>query len=389
METNKNILTKMLRMATFLMATPLLFTACSSDDDDAPVPPTVQAAAVADAATMHSLAFEVSNISGADSVKYVFGKDVAGSTPETVGKNGTKLASLTGTQRLDFDKLDEATEYSLVVVAYGKKNLTVTANAKATTAAYTGITFKAVAGERYTRKNTAVTLTGNDGETLVIDCNYPSANFLPAGTYTVDATEEAEYYIAPRYSSYSCKDANGKVVKHKITAGTVKIELDKATKTYNVDADITADGMQTNLLGRFSGQIEGFEVFDARQLNPVSAKLLEIDADKAVEGEVYVKMNDADWNAELGFMFICSKGAKELEEGTYDVATTNAKGTLGTGTYINDYIYSDAEVDIAGTPTSGKAEVKKDGKTYTITYDFVMKSGQRYVGTFKGEIAGY
>lgn len=73
METNKNILTKMLRMATFLMATPLLFTACS-DDDDAPVPPTVQAAAVADAATMHSLAFEVSNISGADSVKYVFGK---------------------------------------------------------------------------------------------------------------------------------------------------------------------------------------------------------------------------------------------------------------------------------------------------------------------------
>lgn len=74
METNKNILTRMLRMATFLMAAPLLFTACSSDDDDAPVPPTVQAAAVADAATMHSLAFEVSNISGADSVKYVFGK---------------------------------------------------------------------------------------------------------------------------------------------------------------------------------------------------------------------------------------------------------------------------------------------------------------------------
>lgn len=344
---------------------------------------------MADAATMHSLAFEVSNISGADSVKYVFGKDVAGSTPETVGKNGTKLASLTGTQRLDFDNLDEATEYSLVVVAYGKKNLTVTANAKATTAAYTGTTFTAVAGERYSRKNTTVTLTGKDGETLVIDCNYPSANFLPAGTYTVDATEEAEYYIAPRYSSYSCKDANGNVAKHKITAGTVKIELDKATKTYNVDADITVDGLQTNLLGRFSGQIEGFEVFDARQLNPVSAKLLEIDADKAVEGEVYVKMNDADWNAELGFMFICSKGAKELEEGTYDVATTNAKGTLGTGTYINDYIYSDAEVDIAGTPTSGKAEVKKDGKTYTITYDFVMKSGQRYVGTFKGEIAGY
>ena len=85
METNKNILTKMLRMAAFLMATPLLFTACS-DDDDAPVPPTVQAAAVADAATMHSLAFEVSNISGADSVKYVFGKDVAGSTPETVAR---------------------------------------------------------------------------------------------------------------------------------------------------------------------------------------------------------------------------------------------------------------------------------------------------------------
>lgn len=389
METNKNILTKMLRMAAFLMATPLLFTACGSDDDDAPVPPTVQAAAVADAATMHSLAFEVSNISGADSVKYVFGKDVAGSTPETVGKNGTKLASLAGTQRLDFDNLDEATEYSLVVVAYGKKNLTVTANAKATTAAYTGTTFTAVAGERYSRKNTTVTLTGKDGETLVIDCNYPSANFLPAGTYTVDATEEAEYNIAPRYSSYSCKDASGNVAKHNITAGTVKIELDKATKTYNVDADITVDGLQTNLLGRFSGQIEGFEVFDARQLNPVSAKILEIDADKAVEGEVYVKMNDADWNAELGFMFICSKGAKELEEGTYDVATTNAKGTLGTGTYISDYIYSDAEVDIAGTPVSGKAEVKKDGKTYTITYDFVMKSGQRYVGTFKGEIKGY
>ena len=358
METNKNILTKMLRMATFLMVTPLLFTACS-DDDDAPVPPTVQAAAVADAATMNSLAFEISNISGADSVKYVFGKDVAGSTPETVGKNGTKLASLTGTQRLDFDKLDEATEYSLVVVAYGKKNLTVTANAKATTAAYTGITFTAVAGERYGRKETDLTLTGKDGEKLFIDCNYPSANFLPAGTYTVDDTEEAEYYIDPRYSSYSCKDASGNVVTHNITAGTMKIELDMATKTYNVDADITVDGLQKKLLGRFSGQIEGFEVFDVRQLNPVNAKLLEIDADKAVEGEVYVKMNDADWN-ELGFIFICSKGAKELEEGTYNVATTNAKGTLGTGTYINDYTYSDWEVDIAGTPTSGKAEVKKD-----------------------------
>lgn len=33
METNKNILMKMLRMATFLMVTPLLFTACSDDDD--------------------------------------------------------------------------------------------------------------------------------------------------------------------------------------------------------------------------------------------------------------------------------------------------------------------------------------------------------------------
>ena len=99
-------------------------------------------------------------------------------------------------------------------------------------------------------------------------------------------------------------------------------------------------------------------------------------------------MNDADWN-ELGFIFICSKGAKELEEGTYNVATTNAKGTLGTGTYINDYTYSDWEVDIAGNPTSGKAVVKKDGKTYTITYDFVMKSGQRYAGTFKGEITSY
>ena len=387
METNKNILTKMLRMATFLMVTPLLFTACSDDDDD-PVPPTVQAAAVADAATMNSLAFEISNISGADSVKYVFGKDVAGSTPETVGKNGTKLASLTGTQRLDFDKLDEATEYSLVVVAYGKKNLTVTANAKATTAAYPGITFTAVAGERYGRKETDLTLTGKDGEKLFIDCNYPSANFLPAGTYTVDDTEEAEYYIDPRYSSYSCKDASGNVVTHNITTGTVKIELDMATKTYNVDADITVDGLQKKLLGRFSGQIEGFEVFDVRQLNPVNAKLLDIDADKAVEGEVYVKMNDADWN-ELGFIFICSKGAKELEEGTYNVATTNAKGTLGTGTYINDYTYSDWEVDIAGNPTSGKAEVKKDGKIYTITYDFVMKSGQRYTGTFKGEITSY
>lgn len=63
------------------------------------------------------------------------------------------------------------------------------------------------------------------------------------------------------------------------------------------------DENRKKLLGRFSGQIEGFEVFDVRQLNPVNAKLLEIDADKAVEGEVYVKMNDADWN-ELGFIFI-------------------------------------------------------------------------------------
>lgn len=385
METKKNFLNGLLRMAAFLMALPLLFTACSSDDDSDPVPPTVKVQLVEGSATLNSISFEISGITNADSAKYVVATDneLAAITEDQVAKNGTKVTNLAGTTRVDLTDLQEATNYNVFVVAFGKKGLSASAMASSPTQSYNGITFTTGEGNRYSMNNTSITLKNDEGQQLELDCYYPDAKFLPSGTYTV--VDRADYSACQigtgRYSNYSYTLSDGTKKTMLVKGGTVKVELDMASKTYSVETDLTMDGTDTPLQTRFKGEIPGFDIFDVRVLDLVGAK--RVDVNNPAPGEFYITANDVDWHCEMVLQFMCDPAAKELEAGTYTVGTTNAKGTMGERTYLNDYEFS----SLGGTPKSGNVVVTKDGTKYTIAYDFTMESGQRYTGTYKGEIA--
>lgn len=385
MNAKKNFLSSLLRMATFLMALPLLFTACSSDDEPAPVPPTVSAQVVEGSATLNSLSFEISGITNADSAKYVVVKndELANVTMDEVAKNGTKVADLSGTTRVDLTGLQENTVYNLYVVAYGKKGLFGSATAISQTQAFNGITFTTGEGNRYSMNNTSITLKNDEGQQLELDLYYPDAKYLPSGTYTV--VNRADYtdcqIEAGNYSKYSYTLSDGTKKTMLVKGGTVKLELDEEAKTYSVEADLTVDGADTPLQTRFKGEIPGFEIFDVRVLDLVNAKRM--DVNNPAPGEFYIKANEVAWQCEVTLQFMCDPDAEELEAGTYTVADTNAKGTMGTRTYLDDYKYS----SLGGAPKSGSVVVTKDGSQYTIAYDFTMESGQRYTGTYKGEIA--
>ena len=357
METKKNFLNGLLRMAAFLMALPLLFTACSSDDDSDPVPPTVKVQLVEGSATLNSISFEISGITNADSAKYVVATDneLAAITEDQVAKNGTKVT----------------------------KGLSASAMASSPTQSYNGITFTTGEGNRYSMNNTSITLKNDEGQQLELDCYYPDAKFLPSGTYTV--VDRADYTACQigtgRYSNYSYTLSDGTKKTMLVKGGTVKVELDMASKTYSVETDLTMDGTDTPLQTRFKGEIPGFDIFDVRVLDLVGAK--RVDVNNPAPGEFYITANDVDWHCEMVLQFMCDPAAEELEAGTYTVGTTNAKGTMGERTYLNDYEFS----SLGGTPKSGNVVVTKDGTKYTIAYDFTMESGQRYTGTYKGEIA--
>ena len=76
-----------------------------------------------------------------------------------------------------------------------------------------------------------------------------------------------------------------------------------------------------------------------------------------VNGEFYVKMNDASWNYEMAIDFFADSSATSLPAGTYTYSTTSEAGTFGSKSYVDLW-----------TPSLGSCKFA-EGSTATVAYD--------------------
>lgn len=83
-----------------------------------------------------------------------------------------------------------------------------------------------------------------------------------------------------------------------------------------------------------------------------------IDNNGRVDGEFYVKMNDASWNYDMAIDFFAEASATAIPAGTYTYSAENTPGTFGPKSYIDLY-----------TPNLGSSLRFAEGSTVEVSYD--------------------
>ena len=254
---------------------------------------------------------------------------------------------------------------------------------------FKGTVFNAAIGEGYSSRNYSVELTDSTTkETLALDMYCEGYKYLPSATYTIVSTpsDSIKNYVSNSSVNYTYYKKDSTTAAVKVLSGTITVTSDLITKKYTIIADVIVDdSAHTNFKGMYVGEIEGknMAIFDELTITPSACKRLEID--NPVDGECYLKLNDADWNSEMAMAFVCDKNAKELTPGTYMLDSTDVAGTLRSSVSYIDYY---PNYDLGGHFKSGKAEVTKSGDNYAIKFDLTTTDGQRFVGEFNGEVSG-
>lgn len=378
-------LTKTLVGAAALTVVCTGFASCSSDDD-APTPPTCTVALDEDATSMSTAGFTVT-FDHADSVKYVFYPDDTPTLPtiEDIRANGIKLDVAQKSQKVVVSGLAEDTQYTFLVVAFGEKSLFMSGACGTKTSAFPGVTFTTASATVYGNRNASVELASADGVKLNLDVYYEQFKYMRPGKYEIlestPTTGDVPQYILggannARYTSLTAADGTS----YALTGGTVDVSVDTEAKTYTMAISAKLSEGET-VEARFTGAIEGIDVFDEYTLNMDAAKLVDVNDRK--DGEFYLKLNDNDWNAEMTLDFQCAAGTKALQAGTYTVSADGGAGTLSTRSSIDAYSIPAQ----GGYFESGQAVVEVSGSNYTIKWDLTTKEGQRFVGEFKGEVS--
>lgn len=368
---------KNLMAAIAVILLPTVFTACGDDDDPvkpAPVPPVVNVEF--GESTLTSISFSITG-ANTTAVYYLVTETSAGTpTMQQVRTDGTKIETISATEptNVTIDELKENTSYTVTVIADGDGDAFSMKSSMVKTNEYTGTVYQEAMGENYGGTNYGVTLKDADGNTLSLDMYCDKNKFLPAGVYQVGASEGQRIGTNPSYSNYKKGDKT-----YALKAGMVDVKVDMEAKTYRMDADMKLDN-DSVISWRYEGTIDGIAIFDEWNIAPVACKRVE--TRDPLPGEFYFRLNDNDWTFEMVLQLFGNADDKELQPGTYTFATTNAAGTIGAKSSIDLY----SQPVAGGYFKSGKAVVSKTDGKYKIEMDLATEDGQRYVGTFEGEI---
>jgi hypothetical protein len=285
---------------------------------------------------------------------------------------GTAVSDLAGSNTVTVSDLKPATTYVVYAAASGKGGVVDTSLEVDTE----WFVFTSASAENYGGTNYSLVFTAQLGETLSLDAYCDAFKYLPEGVYNVAG--DANPMIDVTYIDYTNYTVNGE--KKALKSGTVDVKVDAEKQVYDVTFDIVlAD--ETPLKAKYSGAIEGSEIFDAVQFKLIEAKRLDID--NASDGEFYIKLNDSEWAFEASLDFFAAAGAKELPVGKYVVGEGKTEGTLGTNSQINPYRISGVS---GGKLKSGYVEVTKTDNTYKFVIDAVDVNNQKFNGEFEGEI---
>ena len=256
---------------------------------------------------------------------------------------------------------------------------------------YDGVVFNTAEGERYSNTNYNIVLKDSlSGKTLTLDMYCTGYKYLPSGTYSVKGTagsnigkasreyaiDQTGNYIGNnlRYTNYKSDSTTMQLL-----GGTVEVTANVTTKEYTFEVDVLLSD-STRLKGKYEGKVSGVDIFDEWTLSPSACVRMSVN--DPVPGEFYLKLNDSNWTFEMVLQLFAEASATELPAGTYEWADTKAPGTIGAKTSIDTYSLPVA----GGYIKSGKAVVSKDS-LYTIAFDLTAEDGQRYVGTYTGDIS--
>lgn len=241
---------------------------------------------------------------------------------------------------------------------------------------YDGVVFNGGEGTRYGNSNYCIELRDTlTGDTLSLDMYCDGYKYLPSGTYSVKATTGNYIGSNPTYTYYK----KNRVITQ-LLDGTVEVTANLVTKEYTFEVNVLLSD-STLFKGKFEGKVSGVDIFDEWTLTPSACTRK--DVNNPAPGEFYLKLNDSGWNFEMVLQLFAAADATELPAGTYEWADTKVPGTIGEKTSID--IYYNQPV-AGGYIKSGKAVVSKDS-LYTIELDLTAEDGQRYVGTFRGDIS--
>lgn len=220
----------------------------------------------------------------------------------------------------------------------------------------------------------AQTVDGEDNYLLILDAYCPASDYLPAGYYRLNSSEDGRYLNAEASSlrvagegQYSPKDANASV------------NIDMANKTYSIDMSFRiADGRIFKL--SYTGEIEGMPITVPEDV-PDEIEWTTFTAKKWYSDNWALTIKSADEKYTIVFdMRTGDSEANHIISGQYTIGSS--------GQYIDGYYsefngnknaYKEATLNI----TYNEADM-----TYDLDFDVTLNDDRNFTGAYSGAIAG-
>lgn len=233
-------------------------------------------------------------------------------------------------------------------------------------------TFNKITVNPYSNGNVTLIFSNNeDGIEAVIDTYGPTdETYLQPGLYTGSTENTPMTFDLGQYSYVTVGDS-----KLSLTEGTLNIALDGTVYNMTLDATLS-DGSLIH--GVYKGELDTFGPFYEVTLSTMKYAYI----NNKIDGEIFVKANDANWSCEAAFDFICAPGSTTLQPGTYTYSDSKEQGHFTNLSYVDTYSPSSNNKF-----TSGEIKVEQNGENYTITVNGTFADGRIAVITFNGTIA--
>lgn len=220
----------------------------------------------------------------------------------------------------------------------------------------------------------AQTVDGVENYKLVLDVYCPASEYLPAGYYRLNNSEDGRYLGVDGTSlrvagenQYSATDANASV------------SIDMAAKTYSFDISFKIEDGRIFKLS-YTGEVNGMPITDPQDV-PDDIQWTTFSARKWYSDNWALTIKSADEQYTMVFdMRTGDSEANYIVSGEYTIGTS--------GQYIDGYYsefngnknaYKEALLNITYNETE---------QTYDIDFDVTLNDDRNFTGTYSGVVAG-
>lgn len=189
-------------------------------------------------------------------------------------------------------------------------------------------------------RNVTIAFTSEDGNTILqLDVYREEDNdYLDEGEYKISYSHDGYTINIDEGYSFVKFEATKEPTKVGFRSGTMKVSREEKIYTLLFDF-ILVDGRRQQ--GCYVGELEGF--YPEKELpldNPSNVKLVEVN--NKIDGEFYLKANDAQWVYEMVLDLYADPTATTLPSGRYNVGNTRTAGTL----YSTENVSASSRVDL-------------------------------------------